>query len=739
MMQAKHTLGRAREQALLRYLDALETGDGDLLADLLTIAARDPIFEQMVLDLHAQDMAAVPAPYGLRMYPQAAGTQVNPKARSRSMLWFTAGLVACVLIMVWVFRPRSVSIPLAEVTPMPTNPLSITNANADQVTLNKVMGFGTFNGGLTWNAETGLAAAQGTQVTFYLSQNKWLIYGSYGTYDDYVTSTAQTNDGRYMAVARQAGQIEIYDMQWNNAPSNLILTIPAREGTVKRLRYSPDGEMLAAVYDSETVLFDGTTGDALILIPEPYAVDVLFPGVKPVLVVYPHSIGLYNTNSGNNYFTVPSPDLFASPVTSAATNADFTTIILGYADGSARLWDISSEVVTNVLNPGGSAVTQAVFSTDHFALVTGSTVQVFDADGTNPQTFGAHGDYAVLSVVFSPTGDAIATAGMDGALVVQELKGGIEVARFSDMNPNLTSIAFSPDGEHIATRGRDGLLIWNVNVDEQPRALSATTPWMGLAYSPDGTRLAGLSYDGVSLFDVETGQALHDLNFTGDFVRQVSGDGGDARSAAVAFSPDGNLIAAGRLDGTVWLWNATTGEHITTLNSQESLVYGLVFSPDGAQLVVSSGLSFLSDPKVRVWDVASQTLLLTLNDFAEGSEVVRVAVSKDTIAATGGFRDPSLRAWNLQTGALLFTQPLTENALGLAFSPDGSLIASSGGSTDNRVYLWDAATGERLAGLPHPTPVTNLAFSPDGTRLATVGSNGPILIWTLANSGETPQ
>lgn len=733
MMHNKHDLVRAREQALLRYLDALENGDGDSLAELINIAAVDPVFEQMVLDAHTEEV--VPqrtAGYERMTTSRPFGKRRNPYARSRAMLLLTATLTICVVIAAWVFTPRRTIIPLAQVTPMPLNPFAITNTNAAQVKLDHLVGFGAYNGDLAWNDASGLMAAQGMQIGFYLAPTQpKSTFGTYADRDDYVISFDQTADGRYTAIARQAGDIDVYDAEYTP-----LYTIPTRESAVKKVRFSPDGSLLAAIYVSETVFFDTTSGDALITVSQADAVDVIFPGVKPLLVVYVDAIRLFNTNSGNNTFTTPD-GTFDATVTSAASNPDFTKIVFGYADGSTKLWDMASNTLKTLIEPNGNVVNQIVFSPQHFAVIAGSSVQVFDAEGENPQTFKAHGDYAVLGAVFSPADDAIATVGMDGVLIVQELEGQVEVARFSDTQYGLNTLALSADGKQVATRGRDGVIIWDVETGEQQPTIFPYIPWMGIAFSPNGKQLAGLSIDGVALYNAETGNLIRDLDFEGDYVRDVPGDGGDARSTAVAFSPDGKLIAAGRLDGTVWLWDSETGEHLATFNSQETLVYDLAFNPTRTQIAVSSGLSLMSDSRVRVWDVASQSLLQTFSDFAAGSEVVRVALSQRYLAAGGGFHDPTLRVWDLETGTLVFEQPLNENIFGLAFSADGSLLASTGGRQDNRVSLWDAATGEQLAVLSHPTPVTDLAFSTDGTFLATTLADGPVHIWALENRGES--
>ncbi len=223
---------------------------------------------------------------------------------------------------------------------------------------------------------------------------------------------------------------------------------------------------------------------------------------------------------------------------------------------------------------------------------------------------------------------------------------------------------------------------------------------------------------------------------------------------AVAFSPDGKLVATGSNDTTgvyLRLWDADTGEQVRTLEGHEDTVWSATFSKDGTQLLTSS-----YDKTARLWDVATGRLVTTFRGHDDW--VWSVAFSTDETRVVTASQDGSARVWDKSTGEQI-AEPFIGHRKGnrqtpiytAAFHPNGNLVASGG--LDNRVLIWDPddieAFDYKAAGtaaqLPppkvaatlegHRRAVWSVAFSEDGERLISGSLDNSVNVWDVKTGG----
>jgi WD40 repeat protein/Tfp pilus assembly protein PilF len=214
-----------------------------------------------------------------------------------------------------------------------------------------------------------------------------------------------------------------------------------------------------------------------------------------------------------------------------------------------------------------------------------------------------------------------------------------------------------------------------------------------------------------------------------------------------AFNRDGRLLLTlsgnHRLDkGAVRVWNAATGEPVTTALIQNLPVNHAAFSPDGEHIVTGAGNRYLGrfgqdEGTLTTWSLpAGQPIV----HFSTPFPVCYVRYSHDgeLLLSAHGARDADrgyARIWDAQTGKPMTPEMYHDGAVQSAcFSPDQRHVATA--SNDNTARIWDASSGEPITPpLEHQARVTSVVFSPDGTLLATSSDDNTARVWDVV-TGE---
>ncbi len=243
---------------------------------------------------------------------------------------------------------------------------------------------------------------------------------------------------------------------------------------------------------------------------------------------------------------------------------------------------------------------------------------------------------------------------------------------------------------------------------------------LAVAYSPDGSLLASAGDDAVILLrDLASGKVVGRLEGHGDTV------------SCLAFSPDGRTLATGSYDRTVKLWDVATRRLKATLYGHANWVFSVAFAPDGATLA-SGG----HDKTVRLWDVATGREKAILAGHTASVRAVAFAPDGDESLLASGGADQLVLVWDVRTRTI---RARLEGHKGmvraLSFAPDGATLATGG--EDGEVRLWDSTWGRlRVALAGHIDMVTCLAFSPRGGILATGSLDASVKLWETATGRE---
>ncbi len=204
---------------------------------------------------------------------------------------------------------------------------------------------------------------------------------------------------------------------------------------------------------------------------------------------------------------------------------------------------------------------------------------------------------------------------------------------------------------------------------------------------------------------------------------------------AVAFSPDGKLLATGDVNHEIQLWRVADGQLLLTFTVQAGWIWSVAFSPDGKLLAGSANQS------VQLWDVQSGALVQSLNGYSD--RVFSVAFSPDGQLLATGSEDQWVRIWDLRTGTLRHQlSGHTDEVRSVAFAPqaqNSQRLTLASASYDGSVRLWDAVSGECAQVLKGSTKLRSVAFSPDGKTLATGGAAGYLKLWQVKSSGARHQ
>lgn len=332
-----------------------------------------------------------------------------------------------------------------------------------------------------------------------------------------------------------------------------------------------------------------------------------------------------------------------------------------------------------------------------------------------------HTDY-ISSMAFSPNGRMLVSSSRDGTIRLWNTESWTQAYSFvAPKNYVVNSAAFSPDGRLLAAgfskrttywyESDAGILqIWNVKTKQTDQFKQRLPPVRAVAFSPNGSLLAaGFESGEIRLFDPKSGSVIYQFNT----------NAGENGNGFIAFTLRGELVASD-IYYAATLWDVTSGRQMRRFGDMPLILNKPALSPDG---------TLLAQPQLVP------------------STMSRAATIMDNILNHLGFstrqRVPEFKAatriWDIGSGREIHR--IRDPDAGFhffAFSPDGKLLAGAFpndltylANPGAGIYLWDTHSWRRTEGMDESYRVGTLTFSPEGRLLAGAGMDNVIHVWRV--------
>ncbi|USP76690.1 uncharacterized protein yc1106_03964 [Curvularia clavata] len=505
------------------------------------------------------------------------------------------------------------------------------------------------------------------------------------------------------------------------------------------IRFSPNGKMLvSSSYDKSVKLWDVYTGQLLWTFSDGWTDDVAFSPDSRMLAFISHQINsvksatveLWNLSTFKRERTFACASDRAGAVTFSPEGTAFALVFDSYSK-TASVLNVQTGKVMRTVESYGKA--KAALSPNGNILASVSregTVKLWDATtGAMLQVLNDNGG-GVTQLIFSPDGTVLASASYDNTLRLWEVHTGEPLQTCVGYSPFRETLVFSSDAKSLGFISSKTVKLWKTETAVLHSLMGHSDEVVALAFSPNGKMLASISAGGtVKLWDAGTETV----------VQTTKQDLGGVKS--MAFSPDGKVLASVSGDKllTIKLWDVSSGSEREMIESYSSPVLGWALSPDGTMLACTSQNWESGYYVIGIWNFDTKKKPQRLKGHSD--VILKVAFSPDSRWLASASRDGEVKLWDLGKGrgALCFKSH-SRSITAVGFSPNGALLAI--GLDQRDLALFDICQGKiRVTLSGHSSNVMTeafssdvmaAAFSPDGSMIASISWDETVELWDVS-------